>query len=60
VGGEEWVLREDLRDASGGKGVFGGYVEGRASEAVGRWELGAEEQRQEELGLSCAAGEIGI
>ncbi len=60
MGGEDWVLREDLRDASGGKGVLGGYVEGWAGEAVRRWELGAEKERQEILGLSCATGGIGI
>lgn len=60
MGSEDWVLREDLRDASGGEGVLGGYVEGRASEPLGCWELGAEKQRQEELGLSCATGEIGM
>lgn len=57
---EGWVLRKDLRDANGGKGVLGGYVEGRAREAVRRWELGAEKERQEKLSLSCAAGKISV
>jgi len=54
------VLRKDLRDTGGGKGVLGGYVEGRAREAVRRRELGAEKECQEKLSLSCAAGKISI
>ncbi len=54
------MLRKDLRDTGGGKGVLGGYVEGRAREAVRRRELGAEKECQEKLSLSCAAGKISI
>lgn len=49
------MLRQDLRDPGGGKRVLGGYVEGRTVEALRRWQLGAEKEGQEKLGLSCAA-----